>query len=60
GVDLLGRSLLTTLVPVQLARSAVLTGLKTFAPLKRLVMQAGLAPPANLPRLMRPIETMPA
>ena len=60
GVDLLGRSLLTTLVPVQLARSAVLTGLKNFAPLKRLVMQAGLAPPADLPRLMRPIESMPA
>lgn len=60
GVDLLGRSLLTTLVPVQWARSAVLTGLKTFAPLKRLVMQAGLSPPADLPRLMRPIETMPA
>lgn len=60
GVDLLGRSLLTTLLPVQLARGAVLTGLKAFAPLKRLVMQAGLAPPADLPRLMRPIETMPA
>jgi 2-octaprenyl-6-methoxyphenol hydroxylase len=60
GVDLLGRSLLTALVPVQLARSAVLTGLKNFAPLKRLVMQAGLAPPADLPRLMRPIEGMPA
>ncbi|ODR99008.1 hypothetical protein AUC68_07620 [Methyloceanibacter methanicus] len=60
GVDLLGRSLLTTLLPVQLARSAVLTGLKAFAPLKRLVMQAGLAPPVDLPRLMRPIETMSA
>ncbi|ODR94098.1 hypothetical protein AUC70_11055 [Methyloceanibacter stevinii] len=60
GVDLLGRSLLTKLLPVQLARSAVLTGLNAFAPLKRMVMQAGLAPPADLPRLMRPVDSLPA
>ena len=60
GVDLLGRSLLTKLLPVQLARSAVLAGLGSIAPLKRMVMQAGLAPPADLPRLMRPIESTPA
>lgn len=60
GVDLLGRSLLTNLLPVQMARSAVLTGLNAFAPLKRLVMQVGLAPPADLPRLMRPVETVTA
>jgi 2-octaprenyl-6-methoxyphenol hydroxylase len=60
GVDLLGRSLLTKLLPVQLARSAVLTGLNAFAPLKRIVMQAGLAPPADLPRLMRPLDSVSA
>lgn len=60
GVDLLGRSLLTSLPPLQWARSAVLTGLNSFGPLKRLVMQAGLAPPAELPRLMRPLESNPA
>lgn len=60
GVDLLGRSLLTKLLPVQLARSAVLTGLNAFAPLKRMVMQAGLTPPADLPRLMRPVDSLPA
>ncbi len=60
GVDLLGRSLLTKLLPVQLARSAVLAGLGSIAPLKRMVMQAGLAPPADLPPLMRPIESTPA
>ncbi|MDJ0512072.1 MAG: FAD-dependent monooxygenase [Methyloceanibacter sp.] len=60
GVDLLGRSLLTKLLPIQLARSAVLTGLNAFAPLRRLVMQAGLAPPSDLPRLMRPVHGAPA
>ncbi|MEM9590144.1 MAG: FAD-dependent monooxygenase [Pseudomonadota bacterium] len=60
GVDLLGRSLLTKLMPVQLARSAVLTGLNAFGPLRRLVMQAGLAPPSDLPRLMRPVRGVAA
>lgn len=60
GVDLLGRSLLTKILPVQVARSAVLAGLNAFPPLKRMIMQAGLAPPADLPRLMRPVEGLPA
>jgi 2-octaprenyl-6-methoxyphenol hydroxylase len=54
GVDLLNRSLLTSLLPVQAARGAVLAGLNAFAPLRRMVMRAGLAPPEALPRLMRP------
>jgi len=54
GVDLLNRSLLTSLLPVQAARGVVLAGLNAFAPLRRMVMRAGLAPPAALPRLMRP------
>jgi 2-octaprenyl-6-methoxyphenol hydroxylase len=56
GIDLLNRSLLTSLLPVQAARGMVLAGLNAFAPLKRLVMRAGLEPPAALPSLMRPIN----
>lgn len=54
GVDLLSRSLLTDLLPVQAARSLVLHGLSRIAPMRRLVMRAGLAPPTELPSLMRP------
>jgi 2-octaprenyl-6-methoxyphenol hydroxylase len=54
GVDLLSRSLLTDFLPVQAARSLVLHGLSRIAPLRRLVMRAGLAPPTRLPSLMRP------
>jgi 2-octaprenyl-6-methoxyphenol hydroxylase len=54
GVDLLNRSLLTSLLPVQAARGLLLHGLKAFAPLRRLVMRVGLAPPTALPTLMRP------
>lgn len=59
GVDLLNRSLLTSLLPVQAARGVVLAGLNAFAPLRRLVMRAGLAPPASLPSLMRPAPPHP-
>jgi 2-octaprenyl-6-methoxyphenol hydroxylase len=55
GVDLLNRSLLTGLLPVQAARGALLAGLNAFAPLRKLVMRAGLASPAALPSLMRPL-----
>ncbi|MGD9502359.1 MAG: FAD-dependent monooxygenase [Methyloceanibacter sp.] len=54
GVDLLGRSLLTSLPPVQAARGLALHGLNLLAPLKRAIMRIGLAPPTPLPRLMRP------
>ena len=54
GVDLLSRSLLTSLPPVQAARGIVLHGLNVLAPLKRAVMRIGLTPPTALPRLMRP------
>ncbi len=53
GVDLLNRSLLTDLVPLQAARGIVLHGLKALPPLRRMVMRAGLAPPSTLPSLMR-------
>jgi 2-octaprenyl-6-methoxyphenol hydroxylase len=59
GVDLLNRSLLTSLLPVQAARGLLLAGLNAFAPLRRLVMRAGLAPAAELPSLMRPVPEGP-
>ena len=60
GVDILNRSLLTGLLPVQAARGAVLAGLNAFAPLRRLAMRAGLTPPASLPSLMRLLSRLPS
>jgi 2-octaprenyl-6-methoxyphenol hydroxylase len=55
GVDLLSRSLLTSLPPLQAARGIVLHGLKALSPLRRAVMRIGLTPPSELPSLMRPV-----
>ena len=54
GVDLMNRSLLTSLPPLQAARGIFLHGLNALAPLRRAVMRIGLAPPTELPSLMRP------
>lgn len=54
GVDLLSRSLFTSLTPLQAARGIVMHGLKAFGPLRRAVMRVGLEPPTALPSLMRP------
>jgi 2-octaprenyl-6-methoxyphenol hydroxylase len=54
GVDLLSRSLLSSFVPIQAARGLVLHGLNALPPLRRMVMRLGLAPPTELPSLMRP------
>jgi len=59
GVDLLNRSLLTSLLPVQAARGLLLHGLNALPLLRRMVMRAGLGPPADLPRLMRPAPSEP-
>jgi 2-octaprenyl-6-methoxyphenol hydroxylase len=56
GVDLLSRSLLTSLPPLQAARGIVLHGLKALPPLRRAVMRLGLTPPTELPTLMRPVS----
>ena len=53
GVDVLSRALLTSLPPVQAARGLILHGLNTLGPLRRAVMRLGLAPPTELPSLMR-------
>lgn len=54
GVDLLSRSLLTSLIPLQAARGIVSHGLNALPPLRRMVMRLGLASPTELPTLMRP------
>jgi 2-octaprenyl-6-methoxyphenol hydroxylase len=56
GVDLMSRALLTSLPPLQAARGLVLHGLNALPPLRRAVMRVGLAPPTELPRLMRPAQ----
>jgi 2-octaprenyl-6-methoxyphenol hydroxylase len=55
-VDLLNRSLLSGLLPVQMMRAAGLQVLASVAPLRNLVMQEGVAPGRalrNLPVLLR-------
>jgi 2-octaprenyl-6-methoxyphenol hydroxylase len=53
-VDLLNRSLIADLLPVNLARGFGVHVLRAFPLLKRQVMAAGLQPPGTLPSLMRP------
>ena len=54
GVDLLSRSLLSGLMPIQAARGLFLHGLNALPPLRRMVMWLGLTSPTELPSLMRP------
>lgn len=56
-IDLLNKSLLSSVTPVHLARGAGLFALKTISPLRRLVVREGLQPSFAEPRLMR--ETVP-
>jgi 2-octaprenyl-6-methoxyphenol hydroxylase len=53
-VDLLNRSLLADLLPLNLARGFGVHVLRAFPALKQQVMAAGLQPPGALPSLMRP------
>ena len=53
-VDLLNRSLLVDMLPVQALRGLGLHLIANVAPLRRRVMQGGLSPIGRLPRLMRP------
>lgn len=52
-VDLLNRTLLADLLPIQAARAAGLTALGSFGPLRRMFMREGVAPRLALPELMR-------
>jgi 2-octaprenyl-6-methoxyphenol hydroxylase len=53
-VDLLNRSLLADFLPAQALRGLGLHLLANVGPLRRLLMQGGLAAPGPLPSLMRP------
>jgi 2-octaprenyl-6-methoxyphenol hydroxylase len=53
-IDLMNRSLLSGYVVMETGRAAGMTLLSQFGPLRRAVMQYGLAPSVNLPRVMRP------
>ena len=52
-VDLLNRSLIYDFLPVQALRGIGLHLLASLKPVRRLAMQAGMAPAGPLPRLMR-------
>jgi 2-octaprenyl-6-methoxyphenol hydroxylase len=57
-VDLLNRSLLADLLPVNLARGFGVHVLRAFPALKRQVMAVGLQPPGQLPSLMQPLGAL--
>lgn len=57
GIDILSRSLLSGFLPLHAARGLVSYGLNALAPLRRLAMRIGMAPPTELPSLMRPSAT---
>ena len=52
-VDLLNRSLLFNLPPVDFARAAGMVAAMAFGPLRRALMREGVLPQGRLPRLMR-------
>jgi len=53
GVDVLNRSLLTGLLPVDALRGLGLLALANLRPLRRMIMREGVAPRGIAPRLMR-------
>jgi 2-octaprenyl-6-methoxyphenol hydroxylase len=53
-IDLMNRSLLSGFMMLETGRAAALSLLAQFGPLRRHVMQYGLAPSRDLPRAMRP------
>ncbi len=60
-IDLMNRSLLSGFMALETGRAAGMTLLSQFGPLRRAVMQYGLAPTSGLPRVMRPAQgTAPA
>jgi 2-octaprenyl-6-methoxyphenol hydroxylase len=58
-VDILNRSLLAGLPPVDFLRSAALSMLGAVGPLRRLVMSEGAAPHFSMPKLMRASPSTP-
>jgi 2-octaprenyl-6-methoxyphenol hydroxylase len=60
GIDVLNRSLLTDLIPVDFLRSAGLLAFAMIGPLRRAIMREGILPHGHLPRLMQPQPSAPA
>ena len=56
GVDLLNRSLLTHILPVDFARGVGLQLLRAIGPLRRFAMREGVMPGFNVPSMMRAPE----
>lgn len=56
----MNQALLSELLPVQAARGVALHTIKAFGPLRRHLMQLGMAPTAELPEIMRPRQAQPA
>lgn len=52
-IDLLNRSLITALLPVQLARGAGLYALQAIEPLRRFLLREGIQPSGAIPTLMQ-------
>lgn len=57
GIDLLNRSLLTDVVPVDLLRGAGALAFSMIGPLRRAIMREGVLTHQDLPRLMQPAES---
>jgi 2-octaprenyl-6-methoxyphenol hydroxylase len=53
GIDILNRSLLTDLLPIDFLRSAGLFAFSKIGPLRRAIMREGILPNGHLPRLMQ-------
>jgi 2-octaprenyl-6-methoxyphenol hydroxylase len=53
GIELLSASLLSGFLPLKAARGLISHGLNALPALRRLVMRVGMAPPTELPSLMR-------
>jgi 2-octaprenyl-6-methoxyphenol hydroxylase len=57
GIDVLNRSLLTDLVPIDFLRSAGVLAFSMIGPLRRAIMREGILPHGHLPRLMQPASS---
>lgn len=58
-VDLLNRTLLSDLLPLQALRAAGLGALSGIGPIRRALLREGIAPVYALPRIMRPVAGEP-
>ncbi|MBI2719810.1 MAG: FAD-dependent monooxygenase [Rhizobiales bacterium] len=59
-IDLMNRSLLSGLMPLEVGRAIALEMISRFGPLRRFVMRQGLGPQTLLPRAMREADSSPA